>query len=240
MARTTSSRKAWNVLATTYAKPSRGRIKHVKNQLKNLTKGTLSITYFVYSVKARSDELAVLDAPMDTEDLTERILNGLDDDYKELVRAVQARDDAISFDELHEKLLSFEASLQTQSRSSILRHVTANPMTRTFNNNNWRPSKNNWRPSFSSMRNNYRPSSNTNFRPAMPNTNQARNSRPPARPYLGHCQICGTQGHTAKRCPSFHLVPVQGSNNANSSYDMTPSWHPQANFTSPTPSTNAP
>ena len=113
VARTTSSREAWNVLATTYAKPSRGRIKHVKNQLKNLTKGTMNITDFVYFVKARSDELAILGAPMDIEDLTEKILDGLDDEYKELVRAVQARDTAISFDELHEKLLSFEASLQT-------------------------------------------------------------------------------------------------------------------------------
>jgi hypothetical protein len=73
----------------------------------------MNITDFVYFVKARSDELAILGAPMDIEDLTEKILDGLDDEYKELVRAVQARDTAISFDELHEKLLSFEASLQT-------------------------------------------------------------------------------------------------------------------------------
>nr|TKS16446.1 hypothetical protein D5086_0000023460 [Populus alba] len=140
VARTTSSREAWNVLAVTYAKPSRGRIKHVKNQLKNLTKGTMTITDFVYFVKARSDELAILGAPMDIEDLTEKILDGLDDEYKELVRAVQARDSAISFDELHEKLLSFEASLQTQSRSSSIGPVTANSMARNSNNSNWRPS----------------------------------------------------------------------------------------------------
>jgi hypothetical protein len=73
----------------------------------------MNITDFVYFVKARSDELAILGAPMDIEDLTEKILDGLDDEYKELVRVVQARDTAISFDELHEKLLSFEASLQT-------------------------------------------------------------------------------------------------------------------------------
>ncbi|KAG6747859.1 hypothetical protein POTOM_047750 [Populus tomentosa] len=85
VARTTSSREAWHVLATTYAKPSRGRIKHIKNQLKNLTKGTMNITDFVYFVKARSEELAVLSAPMDIEDLIEKILDGLDDEYKELV-----------------------------------------------------------------------------------------------------------------------------------------------------------
>jgi len=73
----------------------------------------MNITDFVYFVKARSDELAILGAPIDIEDLTEKILDGLDDEYKELVRVVQARDTAISFDELHEKLLSFEASLQT-------------------------------------------------------------------------------------------------------------------------------
>jgi len=72
VARTTSSSEAWNVLATTYAKPSRGRIKHVKNQLKNLTKGTINITNFIYFVKARSDELAVLGAPMDIETLLKR------------------------------------------------------------------------------------------------------------------------------------------------------------------------
>jgi len=160
----------------------------------------MNIKDFVYFIKARSDELAVLGAPMDIEDLTEKILDGLDDEYNKLVRAVQDRDTAISFDELHEKLLSFEASLQTQSRSSSPGPVTANSMTRNSNNSNWRPSRSNWRPSFSSLGNNFHPSTTTNFRPAMPitPTNHGRNSRLPARPYLGHCQICSIQGHTAK------------------------------------------
>jgi hypothetical protein len=64
-------------------------------------------------------------------------------------------------------------------------------------------------------------------------TNHGHTSRFPARPYLGHWQICSIQGHTTKRCPSFHLVPISGSHNVNSSYGMTPSGHPQANFTSP-------
>ncbi|RVW70497.1 Retrovirus-related Pol polyprotein from transposon RE2 [Vitis vinifera] len=54
-------------------------------------------------------------AAVDDEDLLEKILEGLGEDYKELVRVVQARDTPISFDELHEKLLNFEASLQNTS-----------------------------------------------------------------------------------------------------------------------------
>jgi len=198
----------------------------------------MSITDFVYFIKARFDELAVLGAPMDTDDLIEQILDGLDEDYTELVRAVQNREAAISFDELHEKLLLFEASLQTRSQSSRLGPITANSFTKNSSNNNWRPSRTNWRPFSSPIGNNLRSPSIANFRPAT-FPNQVRNNHLPARLYLGHCQMCGTQGHTAKCCPSFHLVPVHGSNTANSSNGMPSSWNPQANFSSSSPSTAA-
>ena len=71
----------WNILAATYTTPSRGCIKQVKADLKSLTKGTLSITDLLQSVKAIADELAVLEAPVDNEDLTEKILKELGDDY---------------------------------------------------------------------------------------------------------------------------------------------------------------
>jgi hypothetical protein len=89
----------------------------VKLQLRLLTKGTLSITNFLQSVKAKANELAVLGAPIDNEDLTDKILDELGDEYRELVRAVQARENAISFDELHEKLLMFEASLHATPKA---------------------------------------------------------------------------------------------------------------------------
>ena len=71
----------------------------------------MGVSEFLQTIKAWVDELAILGAVVDDEDLLEKILEGLGGDYKELVRAVQARDTPISFDELHEKLLNFEASL---------------------------------------------------------------------------------------------------------------------------------
>ena len=65
------------------------------------------------TIKTRADDLALLGASLDEEEITDKILDGLGDDYKELVRAVQARDTSITFEELHEKLLNFEASLQS-------------------------------------------------------------------------------------------------------------------------------
>ncbi|RVW12141.1 Retrovirus-related Pol polyprotein from transposon RE1 [Vitis vinifera] len=110
IAQAKTAKEAWTILANTYAKPSRGRIKQVKTKLKNPTKGSQNVTEYLHFVKTCADELAILGVPLDPEDLTDKILDRLGDDYKELVCAVQARDTSITFDELHEKLLSFEAS----------------------------------------------------------------------------------------------------------------------------------
>ena len=42
-----TSKEAWTILANTYAKPSRGRIKQVKNQLKHITKGSMGVFEFL-------------------------------------------------------------------------------------------------------------------------------------------------------------------------------------------------
>ncbi|KAH9705125.1 Plant intracellular ras-group-related LRR protein 4 [Citrus sinensis] len=67
---------------------------------------------FTLDLLKETDELAILGAPIINDDLTKKILDGLRDEYKELVCVVQARDTPITFDDLHEKLLTFEASLQ--------------------------------------------------------------------------------------------------------------------------------
>lgn len=83
--------------------------------LKICHKGSQSITYFLQTVKAGADELPILGAPIDVDDLMDKILDGLGDDFKVLVRAVQARDTSISFDALHEKLLNFESLFKVQN-----------------------------------------------------------------------------------------------------------------------------
>ncbi|RVW52539.1 Retrovirus-related Pol polyprotein from transposon RE2 [Vitis vinifera] len=82
-------------------------------------------------------------------------------------QAVQARDTPISFDELHEKLLNFEASLKAPQRLNNPTSCSANPANRAYsgsrnlpysnsssgNNTGWRPPSNpgnsttGWRPS---------------------------------------------------------------------------------------------
>ncbi|KAK2655407.1 hypothetical protein Ddye_008459 [Dipteronia dyeriana] len=103
---------AWTALANTYAKPSRLHIMHLKGVLTNISKGTQSITQYMQHAKSVADELAMLDAPENPEDLTVKILNGLGDEFRDISSAVRARDSPITFEELHKKLFNFKAVLK--------------------------------------------------------------------------------------------------------------------------------
>ncbi|KAL9463125.1 hypothetical protein AB3S75_001013 [Citrus x aurantiifolia] len=145
-----TSKEAWIMLANTYAKPSRGRIK-----------------------QARADELTLFGALYDEDDLTDEILEAVEDDYKELARAVQARDTPITFEELHEKLLNFEASLNT-SKPDTMFPITAHVTTRTNNN---------WRINSRTNQNSSNPNRNTGV------TQNNNSTQRQQRPYLGYCQL---------------------------------------------------
>nr|DAD43405.1 TPA_asm: hypothetical protein HUJ06_001635 [Nelumbo nucifera] len=88
---------AWTTLDTTYATPSCGHIKQLKEQLKRCTKGSKSINEYMQAIKTRSDELALLGKPLDDEDLIDRVLEGLGDEYKSITDVVNAHETPISF-----------------------------------------------------------------------------------------------------------------------------------------------
>lgn len=88
-------------------------------------KGTKSVTEFMLEIKGTIDELALHGVSTDPEDLALKILNGLDDSFKELSHAIQAPDSGITFDELHEKLLSMEAQLASPPATLSSQPTTA-------------------------------------------------------------------------------------------------------------------
>ena len=64
---------------------------------------------------------------MDHEDLLEKILDGLRSEYQYVIDAVNGRDTPISFDELHEKLINKEITLQQQHSLFFAVSVMTNP-----------------------------------------------------------------------------------------------------------------
>lgn len=209
IARAKTALEAWQTLEATYGKPTRGHIKQIRNQLQQSNKGTKSIDEYMQLIKTRSDSLALLGSPMDVEDLTDIILDGLPDDYKAVIESVHARDTPITFVELHEKLINRETALQSPTVQAPSFPVTANHVQASQNHHHNQKQKN-WRPPYN---NNYQ------------QNRQGQTSRAP-KPYLGRCQACGIQGHTAKNCSQFRIV-TNGNNAPPQAYQAY-QWPPQA------------
>ena len=54
----------------------------------------------MHFIKTCADELALLSKPLDDEDLIEKILDGLNDEYKSIFDTIEGCETLISFDEL--------------------------------------------------------------------------------------------------------------------------------------------
>ncbi|XP_019057412.1 PREDICTED: uncharacterized protein LOC109115967 [Tarenaya hassleriana] len=189
IARSISVREAWQTLANTYGKASRGHLLQLRDQIKRCVKGTQSVDEYLRFITSKADELALLGKPMDLEDILDAILDGLPEDYKPIIDMVLAKDVAISVDELHEKLINHEAKLAAATPPSS----PSFPI--TANNTGARSRHGNSRGGHGHSRGGH----------------GNRNASGSSRGYQGRCQACGIFGHSAQRCPQFRLVNAPNS-----------------------------
>lgn len=61
---------------------------------------------------ALADEIAIIDHPISIDDLTIYVLNGLGDEFCEIVVPIRAWECPLAFEELHDLLVGHEAYLQ--------------------------------------------------------------------------------------------------------------------------------
>ena len=61
----------------------------------------------------------------DIDELTLKILRGLGDEYSSLASAIKARETLVSFDELHEKLITCETQLKQDQEKKLLTPASA-------------------------------------------------------------------------------------------------------------------
>ncbi|KFK39844.1 hypothetical protein AALP_AA3G295200 [Arabis alpina] len=232
---TTSSSQIWTKLASTYANPSRGHILQLREQLKFYSKGTKTIDEYIQGITTRLNELAILGKPSEHEDSIDIILKGLPEDYKTVKDQIGGKDTPPSITEIHERLLNHEAKLliANNDNTTAAFPISANNVQQRHhnnrNNNNYNRNNNNYNRSFTSNK----PYVNNPNWQAAPPQQSGNNSRGP-RPYLGKCQICHPQGHSARRCPQ--LSSLQSTTSQPPSTPFRP-WQPRANLAMSSPYT---
>jgi histone deacetylase 1/2 len=122
-----------------YAGRSHVRIMALKQRISTFTKGNQSMATYLQGIKAISDELSIIDHPLDDTDLVIHTLNGLTVEYREISAALRSRESPIAFAELHEKLMDFE-TIHHRADQHVDVVATANAVTRNkgqqYRNNN--------------------------------------------------------------------------------------------------------
>lgn len=213
LSRTTTAAQIWNTLAATYAKPSRGYVKQIKDQIEAINKGSSTIDEYLHSLITRFDKLASLGRPLEHEEQIEAILEGLPEEYRNIIDQIEARDVALSITYVHERLRTQEAKLLKKATSSVL-PITANVATQRNNNLSRNNNNTNKNHSNNNQATTWQPTSN-------------RTEQRSYRPYLGKCQFCNVQGHSARRCPQLQQrLPSATPPQTN---PFTP-WQPRANL----------
>lgn len=222
LATTNTSAQIWETLSATYAKPSLGHYQQLRQQIKTWSKGTMSIDVYFQGFKTRFDQVAILGKPYDIEDQIEFILDGLPDEYKPLKDQLEGREYPPSLTEIHEKLLNHENKLLAKNATPAIIPVTANLANHrgSYGNNNHSQRQN---------QGSSRPTKNRSQQTWQQQQFSPRNDNAP-RGYQGRCQLCGVQGHSARKCSQLQSDAASYNSNSRSPSPSPTSWQPRANM----------
>ncbi|KAF7130119.1 hypothetical protein RHSIM_Rhsim10G0160500 [Rhododendron simsii] len=84
LAAATTSHEAWTKLSKLYANRSRSRVMSLKDRL-HKPRDSKPVSDYLQTIKTISDELALIDAPVLADDLVLCILNGIGEEFKDIV-----------------------------------------------------------------------------------------------------------------------------------------------------------
>jgi hypothetical protein len=199
---TTASQEAWDKLTRLYASRSRSRVMSLKECLVR-PRDSSSLNEYLCSIKTIANELALIDTPVSDYDITIAILNGVGHKFKELTTGIHAWEHHISYEELHDKLIDYEAYLKREDLGSTSSVLSANTTQRY---NSHRGHQSTWASNRKAvLPHHFHPQSSWSTSRQFSSTQQVspwqtnRNNYQ-RRGYRGVCQFCDQQGYSAKQC----------------------------------------
>lgn len=164
-------------------------------------------------MRSIADELALVQNPIDEEDLLVHILSQLGDEYGPFTAAIKVRENPISFPELFDKLVDFERSLKETESAAAPLIATANFSQRQTSRFNTRSSSDS---QFRSNNTGHFSSENQPHSSRSNNNTQYRNNRSSS-----YCHFCAIPGHETRDCrklarflKDYNVTCINTSNNS--------------------------
>jgi len=81
----------------------------LKEELTLIQWGNKIITDYLHTVKMLANKIFIIDQPLSDDDLTLHIFHGLGADFREIVAPIRARENSLTFEELHDLLIGHES-----------------------------------------------------------------------------------------------------------------------------------
>ncbi|GJW11132.1 putative RNA-directed DNA polymerase [Tanacetum coccineum] len=173
----------WTALKSAYSNSSVERIHSLRDSLRNLSKGTSTVSEYGRNFKTICDKLAAIGQPVDEMDKLHWFLCGLGASFETFSTAIRTSKPSPVFRDLLSQAESHEMFLQSL-------HGSATPPAAFF-------SQQQNRSGFTRGR--QQGYSRGGGRGSNQNGGRGRGGRRPP-----HCQLCRTNGHYASSCPDLH------------------------------------
>ncbi|KAK1604283.1 hypothetical protein QYE76_027956 [Lolium multiflorum] len=183
-----TSRDAWTALHSSFASQSQARAHAIRTELGETKLLDSSITDYFNKMAGLADTLASIGQPLRSEDFTTYVLNGLDDDYDNLVENISGRDDPLPRRELYSRLLGREQRVKVKHASPSF--SAANAAARG------KPQK---PPMAGGKSSAGPPQTQRSAAPPVTGGNRPRACCPSCGAQQA-CQLCGLDNHIASRC----------------------------------------
>lgn len=190
-----TSREVWAALERHYASKSRARIMQLRRELQTIRKGSQTMQHYFLKAKQLADSLASSGHPIETSDLQQIILAGLDSAYDAIVTTLTTTVTDSSMDDFYAHLLAFDMRVEAQI-IALQQNPVANVATQQRNS-----SSKSYSNQFSPQPRSYH--NQSGYRNQNSGRTRSRNPATMPRPHLntsGPCQLCGRKNHVAATC----------------------------------------
>ncbi|GJV49743.1 putative RNA-directed DNA polymerase [Tanacetum coccineum] len=205
----TTAHAIWTALETAYSNSSVERIHSLRDSLRNLSKGTSTVSDYGRQFKGICDKLAAIGQPVDEMDKLHWFVCGLGASFETFSTAIRTTKPFTTFRDLLSQAESHEMFLKSL-------HGSATPPAAFFSQQSGSRSSQGRQ----QRQQNY---SRGGGRASNSNGGRGRGGRRPP-----HCQLCRTNGHYASSCPSLHTY---ASNAATSDANLAQAFTSQCHVT---------
>ncbi|XP_019430268.1 PREDICTED: uncharacterized protein LOC109337698, partial [Lupinus angustifolius] len=116
----------WSELHAFCNSHTKARSRQLRTQLRSLSQGSMTISEFFSKVKSLTDSLISIGTPISLEENVDCILDGLNEDFQNVITSVESQVNSPSIHELEQFLLTFESRLAKNKNQSVSDALSAN------------------------------------------------------------------------------------------------------------------